>query len=218
MKNTKVEIASGRGSGFKILGRYYRYVEPVVTDPLIRGYFEIMLTVIFVAVCLFFFIRPTSTTIAQLIRKIEDKTKADQELKQKIDDLITAQVNYSKVSDKIVFLQRVLPDKPQVDLLTQDLEFLCKENGLTPLNVIVGGTGLTPDVWKTNTSFKENEKVPLTFNFTVKTDFITAEKLLTSLVQSQRLLNVQVINFSTSHAQSGSELDANFSGVAYFLP
>lgn len=203
-------------SQYKILGRYYRYIEPVVRDPLIRGYFEIVATILLVAFFVMFAIRPTLKTIAGLLRTIDDLKQVEQALDAKINSLVQAQANYSRIKPKLPLLDKALPPKPEVDNLVIDLERRMQENQVEIAGLSVEGTGLTPDAWKLNPNFVEKSKVPLGFSLTTKSGFPKAELLLSSLANDDRLMSIQRVSFSSSG--ESKELSIGYSGSAFFLP
>lgn len=203
-------------SQYKVLGRYYRYIEPVVRDPLIRGYFEILATILLVAFFLMFAIRPTLKTIAGLLRTIDDLKSVEQALDAKINSLVQAQTNYSRIRPKLGLLDRALPSKPEVDNLVIDLEDSTARNQVEIAGLSIEGTGLDPEAWRQNPNFVEMSKIPLGFNLSIKSSFPQAELLLSSLVHDPRLLTIQKVSLTSSG--ENQDLGVGLSGSAFFLP
>ena len=73
---------------YHAFGRYQRYIEPITRDPLIRGYFELIATILLISFFLMFAIRPTLNTVFSLRRMISDLTEVDKSLDNKIQALI----------------------------------------------------------------------------------------------------------------------------------
>jgi Tfp pilus assembly protein PilO len=92
--------------------RYYTYLEPVIADPLVRGYFSLVASFLLVAFFLFFALSPTINTILALQKKITEQKKIIASLETKISNLTAAQENYRQVESLIPLLLIALPDNP----------------------------------------------------------------------------------------------------------
>ncbi len=69
-------------------------------------------TIIFFAV---FAIKPTLTTMSDLVKEIEDKQKLNKQMQQKVTALATAQTEYEKFQDQFYLLDQSLPTvDPQI--------------------------------------------------------------------------------------------------------
>ncbi len=105
----------------KRYSRYYTYIEPIVTDPVIRGYFGLIASIFLVAFFIIFALSPTFTTILGLIRKIDDQKKTITAMDNKINNLILAQENYSQVEPSLPLLSSALPEKPAPETVLDDI-------------------------------------------------------------------------------------------------
>lgn len=100
--------------------RYYTYLEPVIADPLVRGYFGLIASFLLVAFFVIFALSPTINTILALNKKIADQKTTIVALDTKINDLVTASQNYSQIESLLPFLDGALPEKssPQTAITT----------------------------------------------------------------------------------------------------
>lgn len=92
--------------------RYYTYLEPVITDPLVRGYFSLVASLLLVTFFLAFALSPTVNTILSLQKKITDQKVLVAQLDTKIANLVIARQNYSQVENLIPTLETALPKRP----------------------------------------------------------------------------------------------------------
>lgn len=90
--------------------RYYTYIEPVISDPIVRSYFSIVASLILTALFVVFALSPTISTILGLVKKIDDQKKTIALMDQKINDLITAQDSYSSFQPRLEALTNALPE------------------------------------------------------------------------------------------------------------
>lgn len=93
--------------------RYYAFIEPVAADPLVRGYFSLVASLLLIAFLAIFALSPTINTILGLRKKISDQTRIIAALDTKTADLVAAQQNYSALEEVIPLMAEALPEKPQ---------------------------------------------------------------------------------------------------------
>lgn len=92
--------------------KYYTYIEPIIADPVIRGYFTLVASLLLTAFFILFALSPTFSTIVGLVRKIDDQKKVLAALDSKINNLILAQENYAQIESDLPLLEAALPVKP----------------------------------------------------------------------------------------------------------
>jgi Tfp pilus assembly protein PilO len=203
---------------FTTLRKHRKYIELVVQDPLIRGYFEIMATIFLVVFFLIFAIRPTFDTIAQLVKKTDELKEVDTNLGKKIKDLILAQSVYSRLEEKLPLLDRAMPSKPTVDTLITDLETVVRNSNVELTTFTITKIGLTSDLWGKEADYKKGTKIPVKFSFSVKGNFFNGDKVLAGLSNLERLVDLDSVTFSSGKQDVGGDLLITVSGKAYFLP
>ena len=97
--------------------RYHRYflsTRALYKKRAVVVYTGIILTLATITFFALFAIKPTVTTIASLVKEINSKKVVDQKLQTKINSLRQAQTNYSLISDKLVLIDQVLPQEPNL--------------------------------------------------------------------------------------------------------
>lgn len=112
-------------------GRYYTYIEPVMADPVIKGYFTLIASLLLVAFFIFFALSPTFSTIVGLVRKIDDQKQALASLDKKINNLIIAQESYSQLESDLPILDTALPEKPMPESLLLGVLNSASNSGVT---------------------------------------------------------------------------------------
>src|SRR5574340_639843 len=111
--------------------RYYIYLEPVVSDPLIRGYFSFVASLFLIAFLLVFALSPTVNTMLALQKKIGEQRRILAALEQKIGALVTAQQNYSQIESNLPVLLRALPKSPDPQVIAEGVTQLASASGVT---------------------------------------------------------------------------------------
>lgn len=91
--------------------RYYTYIEPVVSDPVIRGYFSLAASLVLAAFLLVFALSPTVNTILALNKKIENNRVVLRRLEEKTRNLVAARQNYAMVADLVPLLEVAIPER-----------------------------------------------------------------------------------------------------------
>lgn len=105
--NTEHEVKDPRVA--RRYRRYYTYIEPVLADPVIKGYFTLVASMLLIAFFIIFALSPTFSTILGLTRKIEDQKRLIKALDTKISNLIIAQENYTQVEPLLPILMTAVP-------------------------------------------------------------------------------------------------------------
>lgn len=110
--------------------RYYTYIEPMVTSPVVRGYFTLVASMLLVAFFLIFALSPTINTISGLIKKIDDQKAVLAKMDSKIESLVTAQANYSEVEDKLPLLTVAVTERPEPEGILADILKVASSSGV----------------------------------------------------------------------------------------
>ncbi len=217
MANKGTLLTSGFQGNFN---RYYRYLEPVIRDPLVRGYFEIIATIVLVGLLVLLALKPSIETVAHLIRQSDDLKEVKQKLDEKRKNLTTARSNYDNIKEHLPILDRAIPINPEIPQLLVDLErSVNKEQNIRVISLTTVKTGLTSDAWKRNDQFKPKDKVPLGFDLTVKTTYPLSVNLLSNLLSLPRLVHLKRVSFAADPTSTTSGiLQVGYEGEAYFLP
>jgi cell division protein FtsB len=133
---------------------YYRYKEFFLNITALykqkadlRAFLEIVLSMTTVIVFLLFALKPTALTIISLLQEISEKRQTLAALTQKVSDLQTATTLLQKNQNYIPDIDNSVPDIPNPDVLSKQIEGLASLNSVTLLGISVNQVtlvGTTP--------------------------------------------------------------------------
>lgn len=115
----------------KRYSRYYLYLEPVVRDPLIRGYFSFVASLFLVAFLSVFALSPTVNTILTLQKKISEQRKVVADLNSKIEAIVLAEQNYSQIESSLPILLSALPGFAAPETIIAGITTFASSSGVT---------------------------------------------------------------------------------------
>jgi len=151
-------------------------------------YTGIILTLITITFFSFFAIKPTVTTIAGLVKEIDSKKTIDQKLQTKINSLRQAQTNYSQISDKLVLIDQVLPQDPDLIDLIYQIEVLSQKNNVTVKSVSFGPSYL---LGQEEVKKKLSQYPAINFSLGLSGDFESVNNFTASLENLRRSIGTQ---------------------------
>ena len=133
---------------------YYRYREFFLNITALykqkadlRAFLEIVLSMTTVIVFLLFALKPTALTIISLLQEISEKRQTLASLTQKVSDLQTASTLLQKNQNYIADIDNSVPDIPNPDVLSKQIEGIASGNSVTLLGISVNQVtlvGTTP--------------------------------------------------------------------------
>lgn len=213
-------------------GRYYTYIEPLTKDPIIRGYFTLVSSMLLVAFFILFALSPTFSTIVGLFRKIDDQKKILNTLDQKINSLVLAQENYSKIENDLPILETALPKRPLPQDALNVVLNSASGSGVVITSFQIGnvyllGTNPKSELKKKTRSAPKSVKkdifegVPTVgFNVGVRGTKEQISQFIEKVQNHKRILLIS--NFSISKGNLAKEdmlnLTASIVGNAFYLP
>lgn len=197
--------------------RYYTYLEPVVADPLIRGYFSLVASILLVAFFLVFALSPTVNTILSLQKKITDQNATIIALDKKIANLILAHENYSQVENLIPVLEAALPNQPTPQTAISQIMLTATPSGITVSgmqfqNVTLLGN-LTAPVPAESSDAPPGLSV-LPFSLSTNGPEDSLRLYLQKLENTLRYIRFQKLSFVSSADSAKITVDAN--GLTYY--
>ncbi len=190
--------------------RYFTDLSRFYQTKKARVYTGIILSLVTVIFFIIFAIKPTLTTIAQLLRQIKDQQKVVTELEKKITNLAQAQTEYLAVEPDLYLVDQALPQEPQVTLLIKQLETLAYQNEVKIDRLRFNEV----DLAKKATT--KTEKQAINFNLSVSGDYANLKNFLTSLSTLRRLIVVENFSFQKGSIETPS-LSLNLVAEAWFL-
>ncbi len=194
-----------------MIKRYFTYLEPVAADPLVRGYFTLVASLLLVAFFLVFALSPTINTILSLQKKIADQKGIVTALDTKISNLVTAQQNFSQVENLIPVLETALPKKPSPQVAISQIISVASSSAVTlsslqfnAINMATEGATITPGGLSV-----------LPFTFSVSGTKAAVVNFLTNLQNALRYIHFNTITFTFS-ATDPTRVLVDALGLTYY--
>ncbi len=203
---------------YKRFRRYYTYIEPVISDPVVRSYFSIIASLILIALFLIFALSPTLTTILGLVKKIDDQKKTISAMDQKINDLITAQDSYNSFQPHLPALVTALPDTAVPETALDSIYLAASASAVVistlqfgdiPVSSTAALRNLSNDAGK---SLKLDKVKVIDFSMVVTGAPEKVETFLTRLEKMRRI--IKIINLSFGSKKGTMTISAK----SFFLP
>jgi hypothetical protein len=164
------------------LSPLFEYIKKRQEDRKFRETIELSATFILISFFLFFAIKPTIFTISALVGEIKSKELLSRGMKNKIGQVISAQDLFSQVQERYSLIESALPALPRFSQATDQISGLLGQNQL--------------EVDKLNFQISNNKY----FSTSVSTasSFTSGLNLISSFLQSRRLLEIPHLSFSTN--------------------
>ena len=175
-----------------------------------RTYTGIIFSLITVIFFIIFAIKPTLTTIAQLMKQTKDQRLVVTELDKKINNLAEAQKNYLEANNDLGLVEEALPSKTDLPLLTRQIETLARQAGIEIINLRFNNINLL------QTNGPKGEQVEILFSFNGLGDYQNLKTFLNSLTSLRRIILIQAFSFQ-SGKESSNILSLNINGKAWFM-
>lgn len=106
-------------------------LEKFYQKPVAKVSLELIFTLVTVLFFAVFALRPTLTTMAELTREIEDKTRVNEELTKKVTSLATAQAEYVQYEQRFEILEEAIHDEPTLETALFYLEYLVRRENIS---------------------------------------------------------------------------------------
>jgi len=191
--------------------KYYVNLRQFYQKPVAKVSFFVLLSFVTVIFFSVFAIRPTVTTIGELVREIEDKQTIYEQLQQKRQALANLQGVMQTNRADVELVNAVLPNTANLGRLMQEIEYLSQKQRVQLLAVSFVPT-------KTKGEKGKTENVTETgFSLTVGGSFVDLSAFMKALEQLDRILIVEKADLqsgATSQRLRGVEAVVNISGQA----
>lgn len=191
--------------------RYFKYIKPVSSSPIIKTYGSIIFTLITVMVFIFFAIKPTIETIVVLQKKIDNAKTTLAAINKKANDLSQAKDNYQKIDQTLIGkIQTAIPNNVSLNSLVTTLEQTAIKHDATISAVQIEPLTVAPMDQNIIGTLAE---INFTFNSEGTYDDILA--MLTEFKNSDRVLSVNRVSITSSGTTS--DLIMSITGKSYYL-
>jgi hypothetical protein len=127
-----------RKNYFRYRAHFLNVVDNYSKRPDIKTYLEILLSLATISVFSIFALRPTLTTIAELLKEIEIKEEVIMKMDDKIQDLSRAQALFDAQRENIRLLEGAIPINPEPDTIARQIEGLSAKHGVQITNMTTG--------------------------------------------------------------------------------
>lgn len=178
--------------------RYYTYVEPIVTDPVVKSYFSLIASLSLVALFIVFALSPTVATIIGLMKKIDVQRQTIVSMDKKINDLIAAQDDLSRFESSLPALEEALPSYPKIESVVNSIELAATRSAVkiesldfTPISLLGKNKAIAGKGGEKNKSkFKDKEIELINFSLVVSGNDDNLKIFLTTLEKMPRLIKI----------------------------
>lgn len=198
--------------GYRRYRRYYHNLGILYKKPAVRNFTFLILSLLTAAFFGFFAIKPSVSTIGELVKEIKDKRMASEKLEQKINALSIAQREYARVQPDLSRIYAVLPNKSDFPRLAKQIEYLAFKNNLLLLNLRIQGTSLFGE--------EKKELVPLAFDLSIGGEYSNLKGFLEELEKLDRIVVIESSGFSKKKIKEEeieTPLSLRISAKGYYL-
>ena len=184
----------------------------------IRAYLGILLSLFTVSFFGIFALRPTLTTIGELVSQINTQRKTVETLNQKIENLEMAKINLQKVRSDLLVLDQAIPANPDPHIVIRQMETLAKTQTINPANISVGKT----PILGASSQIEELQSYPFSFTFQGDTtnilSFFDKVKTLRRIVTIDRVTINRKAQSDSGDLTESSLLQLTISGDLPYYP
>lgn len=166
----------------------YDYLQKQADNQRFARSLEIGATFFLITFFMVFAIRPTVFTISSLVGEIKSKEIMDKKMKAKIDDIMRAQDNFASIQERYLIIESSFPVRPNYYQAYSQISSIGQEYQLPLDSISIGLNSATEGVGYSVGGFS----VPLS----LKLPFDQSVEIISSLMMSRRLMNVDAISFS----------------------
>lgn len=182
--------------------------------PVVQVSTALLLTVITIIFFATFAIRPTLTTIAQLLRKIDDQRDIKEKLDLKIAALASAQSEYILVEPKLHLVDAAIPKSHEFAILMRQTE-----GAASVLQVPVSGIKLGSDFDLNESSDEVYELKEIPFSVTATAPYPRLGDFLRHITFMQRVTKPELISISQEEKRRDTAIiNMSVKLNAYYLP
>lgn len=213
-------MATGIEASYKLNSaryqHYYRQIWKFYQRPSVKVSLALLLTVFTILIFAVFAIRPTLTTIAELIREIEDQEVVLEKMETKAAALAQARQVYTQQQPGIERLHVAVPDTIELQKLITYVEQTAATH-----QVVISQLSLRDLVYEPPI-FEEDTLVEVPFSVSMEADYQTLYAFLTDILQLPRYIVLNSLSFadgreSASSLTGSQELSLQLTAL-YYVP
>lgn len=184
------------------------------TKPVALVSLELLLSLGLVIFLGAFAIKPTLTTMSELIKEIEEKKELNENLQKKLAALGTAQSLYYQLEDRLTLLDEAIPSQPQLIKSLKIAEKLASDNSVIVDSISVA---TIPEEVTSETKGTKLSRVPLPATISVIGDYRSIRQYVEALRNVRRSFIVDSVTFSIEENRGDKKLKATITlNLPYF--
>ncbi|MFC1647344.1 type 4a pilus biogenesis protein PilO [Patescibacteria group bacterium] len=203
--------------------KYYRNLDPILEKPKNRAYTTVIFSFLAISLFSWYAIRPTMQTILYLRREIADKTLLDQQMEDKISNLIEAQAEYEEYQDQLYLIDEAIPINPDsVDVVMQIRNMVESNPAFLSSARIENVPLLIPDKpLKKKAIVPGSEKNEFDISVTLTGDYPGLEQFLFDISSMRRVVTIENISFligndNESSSSASGQLELSLKLKSYY--
>lgn len=171
---------------------------------------ELGTTFLLISFFLLFAIKPTVAIILSLIGENKAKQISVKQMRSKINNIILAQDNFSKIQEKYQVIQSSLPDSSGFSNAVTQIKSVAQQSSI--------------NISKINFDFSEqdtNKNNPnissYSISFSSRSQFVSTVNFLNRLLKNRRLMDITKIDLNNSRQEITSNLPASNNEINFNL-
>lgn len=187
-------------------------------QPGARVSLELLLSCVLIIVLGVFAIKPTLTTMAQLVKEIEEKEALNEQLEKKIAALTTAQKEFTAVQDRLYLLDESIPSEPEVVRVVKTLERTATDSKVLISSISLAR--LPDDHAEAELPFSQMKQQVLPMSVQLTGDYVAIRSFVENLLSNRRTFTITSVAFSVGERRDeGERLTATIGlDVPYYGP
>lgn len=221
----------------KLKNHKYLSLIPSFKEARAQAFYTLTLSLIAVALCIYFAINPTISTITKLSKELEDNKLIEQKLIEKITNLQTLQQKYNTMQQDLPLLYAALPETPKVPPFQGQLLAITRKANTTISQLQTSKVELltqntdAPKTKPTTQPTQPAETVPLpvnptqtvvaivppSFEFSLASEgsYNNITDFLTTIVDFERLTTIDSLSIKAGTSKTDT-WEITVSGKAYY--
>ena len=203
--------------------QYYLRLQTLSKQPIAQASFTLLISLLSISFFGIFAIRPTLNTIARLTKEIQEKTKVNKQLENKIKILKKAEANYSQIETYISLVNTALPKEPGFELLEQQIEYLAWHHQTNLVSgtfngfIVVGDKSEQEKTKKNKEDTNKNSTAEnIKFSLILGGNYQNLKNFVTDLEKLDRVILIDSIHFTKETDIENAEVQISLNGQAFY--
>jgi Tfp pilus assembly protein PilO len=176
---------------------YLSVIRGIYEKPIAQTSSALILTLVTITFFGLAAIKPTLSTVSQLIKELEEKKEIDEKLTKKLASLATVQEQYSLARQELEVFDTTIPSTQGLEDTLLQLEYLASINGTSLLNIRT--SSLTTLGTPLNPTDKTQPFPEYTITITVEGTYGQLKFLLNQISLLKRLIVIESVAFTQSN-------------------